>query len=390
MMKSWKYVMMGLAAALLTVSCGGGGGDDEPTPTPTPTPKPEAKLVLSSDKSQITADGKDAATLTVKLGNDVVSTGYTLYDGDNKKVTLTDGKFTTTAEGTYKFWASYSGKNSETIEIKAVKAQGGGGDNPDTPDDPNKDNLNFKRRVLMIQFTGTGCQWCPYMINMLSDMLPKEEVKNNSVFVAVHSFNNSDPAYLGAAGSALANQTGITGYPTLNFDFNVNSQQYNSVDYNVNILTAQLNRTKAKVGISAASVYDAATRTVSLTAAVKAAEEGEYRIGAWVIEDGIKGTQMNAGAPGDWKDFIHNNCVRYCDSKQSTYDYSGHDLGKITKGTTVEYNFQIPLAEKINSDNSRLIVFVTSPEVVGTRKMQLVNNVIKVPLNGSVAFEYQN
>ncbi|MBR0329986.1 MAG: hypothetical protein IIX12_00115, partial [Alistipes sp.] len=98
-MKSWKYVMMGLAAALLTVSCGGGGGDDEPTPTPTPTPKPEAKLVLSSDKSQITADGKDAATLTVKLGNDVVSTGYTIYDGDNKKVTLTDGKFTTTAEG---------------------------------------------------------------------------------------------------------------------------------------------------------------------------------------------------------------------------------------------------------------------------------------------------
>lgn len=161
MMKSWKYVMMGLAAALLTVSCGGGGGDDEPTPTPTPTPKPEAKLVLSSDKSQITADGKDAATLTVKLGNDVVSTGYTLYDGDNKKVTLTDGKFTTTAEGTYKFWASYSGKNSETIEIKAVKAQGGGGDNPDTPDDPNKDNLNFKRRVLMIQFTGTGCKYFP-------------------------------------------------------------------------------------------------------------------------------------------------------------------------------------------------------------------------------------
>lgn len=389
MMKSWKYVMMGLAAALLTVSCGGGGGDDEPTPTP-PTPKPEAKLVLSSDKSQITADGKDAATLTVKLGNDVVSTGYTLYDGDNKKVTLTDGKFTTTAEGTYKFWASYRSKNSETIEIKAVKPQGGngGGDNPNTPDDPNKDNLNFKRRVLMIQFTGTGCGGCPYMINMLSDMLPKEEVKNNSVFVAVHSFNNTDPAYLGAAGSALVYQCDIQSFPTLNFDLNVNSQQSNSVDYNVNILTAQLNRTKAKVGISAASVYDAATRTVSLTAAVKAAEEGEYRIGAWVIEDGIKGTQTNAGAPGDWKDFIHNNCVRYCDSKQSTYDYSGLDLGKITKGTTVEYNFQIQLAEKIKSENSRLIVFVTSPEVVGTRKMQLVNNVIKVPLSGSVAFEY--
>lgn len=390
MMKSWKYVMMGLAAALLTVSCGGGGGDDEPTPTP-PTPKPEAKLVLSSDKSQITADGKDAATLTVKLGNDVVSTGYTIYDGDNKKVTLTDGKFTTTAEGTYKFWASYSGKNSETIEIKAVKAQGGGGDNPNTPDDPNKDNLNFKRRVLMIQFTGTGCQFCPGMINMLSDMLPKEEVKNNSVFVAVHSFNSTDPAYLGAAGSALANQCGVTSYPTLNFDLNVSSQQYNSVEYNEKILTAQLNRTKAKVGISAASTYDAATRTVSLTAAVKAAEEGEYRIGAWVIEDGIKATQATSGQfPGDWKDFIHNNCVRYCDSKQSTYDYSGHDLGKITKGTTVEYNFQIQLAEKIKSDKSRLIVFVTSSEVVGTRKMQLVNNVIKVPLSGSVAFEYQN
>lgn len=387
MMKSWKYVMMGLAAALLTVSCGGGGGDDEPTPTP-PTPKPEAKLVLSSDKSQITADGKDAATLTVKLGNDVVSTGYTLYDGDNKKVTLTDGKFTTTAEGTYKFWASYRSKNSETIEIKAVKAQGGGGDNPDTPDDPNKDNLNFKRRVLMIQFTGTGCSNCPRIINMLSDLFAIEGVKDKAVLVAAHRYNSSDPAYLSAA---LDYQVGISTYPHINIDFNqeTNHSQSN-VEYNQKLIDQQLNRKAPLVGISAASVYDAATRTVSLTAAVKAAEEGEYRIGAWVIEDGIKGTQSNNGTPGDWKDFIHNNCIRYCDSKRSSTDYSGHDLGKITKGTTVEYNFQIPLAEKINSDNSRLIVFVTSPEVVGTRKMQLVNNVIKVPLNGSVAFEYQN
>ena len=69
MMKSWKYVMMGLAAALLTVSCGGGGGDDEPTPTPTPTPKPEAKLVLSSDKSQITADLLHCRQILYHLSN---------------------------------------------------------------------------------------------------------------------------------------------------------------------------------------------------------------------------------------------------------------------------------------------------------------------------------
>ena len=255
-------------------------------------------------------------------------------------------------------------------------------------DNEGDDNLNFKRRVLMIQFTGTGCPYCPYMINMLNDMLPKEEVKNHSVLVAVHSFNNTDPAFLGAAGSALANQTGTTSYPTLNFDFNVNSQQYNSVEYNEKILTAQLNRTKALVGISATSVYDAATRTISLKATVKAAEEGEYRIGAWVIEDGIKGTQTNAGAPGNWKDYIHNNCVRYCDSKQSTYDYSGHDLGKIAKGATAEYNFSIQLAEQLVSDNCRLIVFVTSPEANNSSEKYYVNNVIAMPLSGEKGYEY--
>jgi len=385
MMKSWKFLMMGFAAALLTVSCGGDGGQDDPTPPTPPTPpQPEVKLVLSSDKTEITADGTDAATLTVKLGDEVISSGYTIHDSSNNTVTLTNGKFTTTTEGNYMLRASYNSKSSNTITITAVKPNSG---NP-TPPDPDANNLNFKRRVLMIQFTGTGCQYCPYMINMLNDMLPKEEVKNNSVFVAVHSYNNTDPAFLGAAGQGLVFQTGITGYPTLNFDFNVNSQQSNSVEYNEKILTAQLNRTKALVGISATSVYDAATRTVSLKATVKAAEEGEYRIGAWVIEDGIKGTQTNAGAPGNWKDYIHNSCVRYCDSKQSATDYSGHDLGKIAKGATVEYNFSIQLAEKLVSDNCRLIVFVTSPEILGTRKAQLVNNVINVPLNGSVAFEY--
>ena len=107
MMKSWKFLMMGFAAALLTVSCGGDGGQDDPTPPTPPTPpQPEVKLVLSSDKTEITADGTDAATLTVKLGDEVISSGYTIHDSSNNTVTLTNGKFTTTTEGNYMLRAS--------------------------------------------------------------------------------------------------------------------------------------------------------------------------------------------------------------------------------------------------------------------------------------------
>lgn len=51
------------------------------------------------------------------------------------------------------------------------------------------------------------------------------------------------------------------------------------------------NRSRALAGIAASAQFDGGTLVV--TASVKAAETADFRIGAWLLEDGIYGRQSN-------------------------------------------------------------------------------------------------
>ncbi len=395
-----KYMTALAAVALLFGSCTKGlGWEEEQNEQPNPEPPIEGKLELTADKYEIVADGVEFAQLTVKKGDVVLSAGdVKIYNDKNEVLTLPELKFSTTTVGKHLFWASDGKSYTETIEINAVEPQevpGGGDDpqpNPDPTPDPDADNLNFKRRVLMTQFTGTQCGFCPFMINMLNEMFTNPYVSENAILVAAHRYNSNDPAYL--EGTTLNYAMSVSSYPTLNFDMHTNSSQYNSVAFNENILNQELSRVKVRGGISANSQYDSATRTVTVTAQVKAAEEHDFRIGAWLIQDKIVGTQGNNGAPGEWRNYVHNNSIIYCDSKRSSTDYTGHDLGTIAKGATAEYTFKIELREekendqRWNADNCRLVLFITTPEVIGTTRKYYVNNAIALPLNGQQSFEY--
>ena len=210
-----------------------------------------------------------------------------------------------------------------------------------------------------------------------------------------HRYNNTDPAYL--TGYALDQAMGVNGAPYLVADMYYNVGLYNNMAAYIRETllpyTYHRNTIKTKAGISAVSYIE--DDKVIIKATVKAAEESLFRIGAWLIEDGIYGQQTNYGFEGDFN--THDNCIRIADSKVSTSDYTGYEIGPvgedgkvqpIKKGETAEHTFTIELKDKWKRENCSLVLFVTAPEKIQGRESYFVNNVIEIPLEGEVAFEY--
>ena len=86
MRNNFRFASLLLAAVMLFASC------DETKPEITDEPdEPSIKdgeLVLVTDKQIITSDGKDAATLTASIGDEVLTEGVTLYDGNDEIIEL--------------------------------------------------------------------------------------------------------------------------------------------------------------------------------------------------------------------------------------------------------------------------------------------------------------
>lgn len=99
-----------LAAASLFASCTkpAGGGEEI-----------EGKLELSADRKEITADGTDKTVFTVTYnGADVTAEARIIEVESNQPVT--DHTFTTEEAGTYKFKATYDGKESNETTVTAT------------------------------------------------------------------------------------------------------------------------------------------------------------------------------------------------------------------------------------------------------------------------------
>ena len=152
-MKALKFLAIFCLGALLFAGCepsgndnnGGNGG--------------KKSLILVADKSTIYDNGTDEATFTLYYDGLILTEGYEIYNGEE----LIEGnKFSSTVQGSYEFQAAYGTVLSGTFTVNVVATPPPA---PEAPQDTNPSKTNFKRRVLLTQITGTGCQYCPLMIN---------------------------------------------------------------------------------------------------------------------------------------------------------------------------------------------------------------------------------
>ena len=382
-MKTLKFLAIFCLGALLFAGCepsgnndnGGNGGNKS--------------FMLVADKTTIYDNGTDGATFTLYYDGLILTEGYEIYNGEE----LIEGnKFTSTKQGSFELQAAYGTIWSNIVTINVVATPPPA---PEAPQDNNPSKTNFKRRVLLTQITGTGCQYCPLMINAVHQAMTGS-YGESAILAVAHLWNDNDPAYLYDA-QTLDNSLGANGAPYLFMDLNRNydtNYTKSAIDKNIQ---ARLDEVTTRGGIAVNSEYHSEEGYIVLNATVKAAQTTEFRVGAWLLEDGIKATQTNPNSytPVDGVDFnTHDDCIRLADSKFTSNNYTGYSIGTIEAGKTASREFAFKLkangtgsATRWNHDNLKVIVFISTKEEGGVWS---VNNVVSCPKDGSVDFEYEN
>ena len=374
-----------LIAAVMLFSCGdvtpestGGnnnsGNGGENTELPDDLTK---DLVLTPDKTIIHADGKDAVTFVVTLGDKVIKEGLIFSNEEGEIVnSVKDFKFVTSEVGEYQLRAEYKTKLSALVKIKALPMA-----IPESPVDPDAGNTSFSRRVMLTYFTGTDCPNCPRVKDILKS-LGSTDYASKYITTTCHQYGAGDPAYFEGS---LPGAMGVAGYPSITLNLKSSTTRPNS-QITLERLKSEIddeldNETEA--GVAANVIYK--DGKVVVKAVVKAAVKGKYRVGAWLLEDGIKAPQSGA-ASQDENHYhnIHDESLRVADSKVSSLDWSGYALGTIDAGKTAEYVFAMDMKSNWVAQNCHVVVFVTSM----SGNSYYVNNVIDVKLNESVSFEY--
>ena len=336
------------------------------------------RLKMTLSKVVIEANGKDAVEFVVTYDDEPITEGVTIYDTNDEPLPSAKS-FTTTEPGEYKFWAAYKTEHTKTFTVKAINVPV-----PVLPADPTPEKVSFAKKVFLTQFTGTDCPNCPYMTTLLRKTLEDPATAEKVLVSAAHTYNRSDPGYYSIT---LAQGFGVTSYPFMlvNFSKGFNYRHEITAESFRSLIDEEYNL-PAEAGFTAKSELvngKDGKKQIALHVALKAAVDGDYRLGAWLLEDQVKGHQNNAnGVPGEFN--IHNNVVRVADSRQGSISYSGIKLGTLSKAETAEHVFIMDLKDKWNLDNCHLVIFATKEN----EKTLPVVNAVSCPIEGTLPYNY--
>ncbi len=337
------------------------------------------------------------ATFTIKFNGKVVESGYKIYKNGTETKLPTDANkkpyFESKDTGTFTFYVTYN--ITESTKDKPISVQVINDAIPDRAEDPNPTSTSFKRRAMVMQFTGTDCGYCPYIIEPLETMAADAAYKDKFSWAAIHTFNNDDPAapcnsndytklYFAQA------YGGISGYPTVLFDLTSQVGNLGSVAVNLANLKKAVDNSvanPASAGISATMTLDENNRVVTARVSVKAKDAKVYRVSMWVLEDKISG-----GQNGSTTIKSHDNALRYvARGADGSADYYGYPLNEgkaMSAGQVCDYVFAVNISnQSVRLANCQLLFFVTTS--VGN-SYTVVNSAVTKDLKTAMPFEYNN
>ncbi len=370
MNRLFKYASL-LAAAVVLSACGSDTGEGNEGVS-------DKAFYMTTDKDVIQSDGTDAATIRVFLNEEDVTDKAVIYNEKDEVVNLDGGLFTATKDGEYKFWAEYGtyssfDKNQDDnglLTIRSISVAV-----PEVVADPQVSNTSFVHRAFLTQYTGTGCGYCPYMIKILKELFADGTIPSKAVLAAVHSFAKGDPAYISAPK--------VNNYPFLHFNFALGFDATSNGSAPLYALINECIAEDAAAGISVNPIlYE--DGTLVLRVSVKAAVEGNYRVGAWLLEDDIYGLQADNTGLKDKSYDTHENCVRAIDSRYDG-EWCGKPLGTIRAGKTAEKTFVMDVAKAWKVENLHLAVIVSKQVENG----YVVCNAVDVPIDAPTPFDYK-
>lgn len=335
------------------------------------------------------------ATFTIKFNGKVVESGYKIYKNGTETKLPTDANkkpyFESKDTGTFTFYVTYN--ITESTKDKPISVQVINDAIPDRAEDPNPSSTSFKRRAMVMQFTGTECPNCPYLIEPLENMAADANYKDKFVWTAIHTYNpTSDPAAPcnSADQQKLGSTFGVTAYPTVLVDIGAKVMAYSSPALNLSNLQKAVDNSvanPASAGISATMTLDENNRVVTARVSVKAKDAKVYNVGMWVIEDKIQGGQAGSSTIKS-----HDNAVRYvARGTDGSTNYIGYPLNEgkaMSAGQVCDYVFTVNISnQSIPFANCQLVFFVTTST---GNTYTVVNSAVTKDLKTAMPFEYNN
>lgn len=338
-----------------------------------------AKLTITVDKTIVQANSDDYVLVTVTGKDGVITDGLVYIDKKtNKSLAIVDGKFRPEKAGEYVFMASDGISSfSDYVTVLAIDYPV-----PAVPEDDEADKHAFNKKAMIVQFTSTGCVGCPGMKTVLKDLSVDESYSYKYVLASSHHDMDGvdDPAtYHGNDMFASKLMNNNVSYPTLILDYMYTYQDYTKPEILKSTIDKLYGNGLSAAGIAVNSQGSSVAVVARVLVKVGAEADGQWRVGAFLLQDGIIANQKNA--PDDsieWK--THNNCIRAMDCNPNAV-YCGHSLGRMPVGGTKDYTFVFSdLESNVVVDDCKLMIFVTCNNVV--------QNACIVPIGENVDFDY--
>ena len=306
----------------------------------------ENLLEIVSNKTIIQADGVDEVEFSLYLNGEELVYGYQIVC-DN--IPIEGKRFTTEKEGKYTFVAIYGGIVSNNVTVQSVDAR--------IPAKPSNFSTASKSLLTVMPYMAyrfNQYSWADSLVNkMEKNELTKDKfikvtnpVRNSWKWVFPEEFYN--------------HKIGVNQYPYIAFNHEqFSSSSIDDVATMLILKTNNLEKDAANIGVNA--ILDG--ETIITRILLKAVVEGNYYVGAFLVEDDVE-FLVDGGK------LQYDAIIRHIDCGDYVY---GNELGYISKDATQEYIFvwnldnirEIYNASENNwsefvNENLRVVVYVYS------------------------------
>ena len=141
------------------------------------------------------------------------------------------------------------------------------------------------RNVVVEEFTGTGCGWCPRGLVGMEKL--RKTFGDRFVGIGLHQYNSSDAMYISSKNYAPLS---FSGAPSCRIDRGMEIDPYYGSNYDI---CEDFSTEMAIPGLGSVEVggmFDEAFTKVNATASAKALFDGNYSLEFVLVADGLKGT----------------------------------------------------------------------------------------------------
>lgn len=246
----------------------------------------------------------------------------------------------------------------------------------------------FYRNSLLLKFTSTGCQFCPYMDDIIDEVM--EEVPDRIVPVCCYS-SALNGTIIWDMTSTLEDYYSINTYPSAVFN-SIAYLKHNDGNGAIikNLINEAIESYKAYTTLSATA--STTGNNVKIELSLLAKTKGNYTINAWVLEDGVIKSQVTTS--GSIPDYEHNHVGR------TNFTGENGQTATVDAKSTTPVTINGQLSSNIeNKDNAYIVIFITypgNPTVKGVSQAsyknynRIVDNAFILPLNGSIDIRYED